>query len=52
MIQVIGFMLATYGFSMLFMGSPGIAFIGMISYLIGCYEMFIKPIETIEWDEE
>jgi len=52
MIHLVGFILAVYGFAMLFMNDASMTAIGLVAYVVGCYEMFVYPMEPLEWEEE
>ena len=51
MIQLIGAFLAMYGIMCMVVDlSPGFSAFGYVVYILGCYEVFSKPLEPIHVD--
>jgi hypothetical protein len=51
MIQLIGAFLAMYGIMFMVVDlSPGFSAFGYVVYILGCYEVFSKPLEPIHVD--
>lgn len=48
MIQFIGVVLMLYGLLLMLTPLPLIVLIGVIVYVVGCYEAFIKPLESFD----